>query len=51
VVVAGWVNRQQVIAPDYLKAENRMLRELSSAIIGSAAMRKSVTRSCGMITV
>ena len=26
-MVAGWVSRQQVIVIEYLKAENRMLRE------------------------
>jgi hypothetical protein len=26
-MVAGWISRQQVIVIEYLKAENRMLRE------------------------
>ena len=27
VLLAGWISRQQLIAIEYLKAENRMLRE------------------------
>lgn len=27
MIFAGWVNRQQLIVIDYLKAENRMLRQ------------------------
>jgi len=27
MVIAGWLDRQQVAAIDYRKAENRMLRE------------------------
>src|ERR1700675_2376203 len=27
MIFAGWVNRQQLIVVDYLKAENQMLRE------------------------
>ena len=28
VMIAGWVNRQQLAVIDYLKEENRVLREL-----------------------
>ncbi len=28
VAVAGWVNREQLVIVDYLKEENRVLREL-----------------------
>ena len=31
MIFAGWVNRQQLIAIEYLKAENEMLREGSVA--------------------
>ena len=27
MIFAGWVNRQQLIAIEYLKAENEMLRD------------------------
>jgi hypothetical protein len=40
VAIAGWINREQLAVIDYLKEENRVLREL----LGSGGCGSATTR-------
>ena len=44
VPLAGWVNRHQLEVIEYLREENRVLKELSSANITSAPASRRVIR-------
>ena len=47
--IAGWMNRERAVVIEYLKEENRILRELHGkplllAVLGSTMMRKLLSR-------
>ena len=50
MIAAGWVHRHQLIVIEFLQAENRLLKDLWSAII--CAVSASVSSACsGRLTL